>query len=165
MIGPHGEVLVMDWGLAVSLATEPPEPGRVVGTPGYMAPEQARGENDQLSPAADVYGIGVLFMGESGVGKSECVLDLVERGHRLVADDVVMVTRRGNDILIGGSGKDKLAGGPGHDLLIRGATENENDLDALEAALAEWRNVRNWIKPRDRAEHTVLCRRIAGPWR
>jgi HPr kinase/phosphorylase len=50
---------------------------------------------------ADVYGIGVLFVGDSGVGKSECVLDLVERGHRLVADDLVMVTKRGNELLIG----------------------------------------------------------------
>jgi HPr kinase/phosphorylase len=49
---------------------------------------------------ADVYGVGLLFMGESGIGKSECVLDLVERGHRLVADDVVMITRRGNDMLM-----------------------------------------------------------------
>jgi HPr kinase/phosphorylase len=50
---------------------------------------------------ADVYGVGLLFMGRSGIGKSECVLDLVERGHRLVADDVVVLTRRGNDVLIG----------------------------------------------------------------
>jgi HPr kinase/phosphorylase len=50
---------------------------------------------------ADVYGVGLLFMGRSGIGKSECVLDLVERGHRLVADDVVHVTKRGNDVLIG----------------------------------------------------------------
>jgi HPr kinase/phosphorylase len=50
---------------------------------------------------ADVYGVGLLFVGRSGIGKSECVLDLVERGHRLVADDVVQVIRRGNDVLIG----------------------------------------------------------------
>ena len=50
---------------------------------------------------ADVYGVGLLFIGQSGIGKSECVLDLIERGHRLVADDVVQVTRRGSDILIG----------------------------------------------------------------
>jgi HPr kinase/phosphorylase len=50
---------------------------------------------------ADVYGVGLLFIGRSGIGKSECVLDLVERGHRLVADDMVLVSRRGNDILIG----------------------------------------------------------------
>lgn len=50
---------------------------------------------------ASVYGVGLLFIGESGIGKSECVLDLVERGHRLVADDLVIVTRQGNDVLIG----------------------------------------------------------------
>ena len=50
---------------------------------------------------ADVYGVGVFFTGKSGIGKSECVLDLVERGHRLVADDLVFVSRRGNDVLIG----------------------------------------------------------------
>lgn len=50
---------------------------------------------------ADVYGVGLLFTGRSGIGKSECVLDLVERGHRLVADDIVLVARKGNDILIG----------------------------------------------------------------
>ena len=50
---------------------------------------------------ADVFGVGLLVTGKSGIGKSECVLDLVERGHRLVADDIVMVTRRGNDVVIG----------------------------------------------------------------
>lgn len=50
---------------------------------------------------ADVFGVGLLFTGKSGIGKSECVLDLVERGHRVVADDLVICTRRGNDILIG----------------------------------------------------------------
>jgi HPr kinase/phosphorylase len=50
---------------------------------------------------ADVFGVGLLFVGKSGIGKSECVLDLVERGHRLVADDVVVVKRRGADVLIG----------------------------------------------------------------
>jgi HPr kinase/phosphorylase len=50
---------------------------------------------------ADVFGVGLFFTGQSGIGKSECVLDLVERGHRLVADDLVIVSRRGNDVLIG----------------------------------------------------------------
>jgi len=50
---------------------------------------------------ADVYGVGLVFVGRSGIGKSECVLDLVERGHRLVADDVVHITRRAGDVLIG----------------------------------------------------------------
>jgi HPr kinase/phosphorylase len=63
---------------------------------------------------ADVYGVGLLFQGRSGIGKSECVLDLVERGHRLVADDVVQVVRRG-DTLIGRG--HELAG---HHMEIRG---------------------------------------------
>src|SRR3954467_3389051 len=50
---------------------------------------------------ADVFGVGLLMIGASGIGKSECVLDLVERGHRLVADDLVMARRRGTDVLIG----------------------------------------------------------------
>ncbi|HKY61501.1 MAG TPA: HPr(Ser) kinase/phosphatase [Gemmatimonadota bacterium] len=50
---------------------------------------------------ADVYGVGLLFVGRSGIGKSECVLDLVERGHRLVADDQVYVMRRAAGLLLG----------------------------------------------------------------
>jgi len=50
----------------------------------------------------DVYGIGVLLIGKSGVGKSECALELVERGHRFIADDVVIVKRIDESILMGG---------------------------------------------------------------
>ena len=49
----------------------------------------------------DVLGLGVLIVGESGIGKSECALDLIVRGHRLVADDTVEVRRRQEAILIG----------------------------------------------------------------
>ena len=49
----------------------------------------------------DVYGIGILFTGRSGIGKSEVALDCVARGHRLVADDVVTVVRRTGGVLIG----------------------------------------------------------------
>jgi HPr kinase/phosphorylase len=49
----------------------------------------------------DVLGLGVLIAGESGIGKSECALDLIVRGHRLVADDTVEVRRRAETILIG----------------------------------------------------------------
>lgn len=64
--------------------------------------------DDQFAPQTvvhgafvDVYGVGLLFVGRAGIGKSEIALDLVERGHRLVADDVVMVTQKGEGILIG----------------------------------------------------------------
>jgi len=49
----------------------------------------------------DILGLGVLIVGESGIGKSECALDLVVRGHRLVADDAVEVRRRSESIVIG----------------------------------------------------------------
>jgi HPr kinase/phosphorylase len=49
----------------------------------------------------DILGLGVMIVGESGIGKSECALDLVVRGHRLVADDTVEVRRRGENVLIG----------------------------------------------------------------
>ncbi|MTI88272.1 MAG: HPr kinase/phosphorylase [Balneolaceae bacterium] len=47
----------------------------------------------------DVYGIGILVAGKSGIGKSEVALDLVERGHRLVADDVVMLTKKSSVLM------------------------------------------------------------------
>ena len=49
----------------------------------------------------DVYGIGILITGRSGIGKSEVALDLVARGHRLVADDLVTISRQSGGILIG----------------------------------------------------------------
>ena len=51
----------------------------------------------------DVLGIGMLIRGKSGVGKSECALDLIAKGHRLVADDMVVVTKRPPNIIIGSS--------------------------------------------------------------
>jgi HPr kinase/phosphorylase len=50
----------------------------------------------------DVFGVGVLITGGSGIGKSECALDLVERGHRLVSDDLVQIVLQ-NDLLVGSS--------------------------------------------------------------
>ena len=49
----------------------------------------------------DIMGVGVLILGASGIGKSECALELVVRGHRLVADDVVSVKRLGDGRLVG----------------------------------------------------------------
>ena len=64
--------------------------------------------DDQFAPRVsihgsfvDVYGVGILFIGKSGVGKSEVALDLIERGHRLVGDDVIILTKKGEGILIG----------------------------------------------------------------
>ncbi|MFH2049727.1 MAG: HPr(Ser) kinase/phosphatase [bacterium] len=63
----------------------------------------------------DVYGVGLLYTGKAGIGKSEVALDLVERGHRLVADDVVQITRTAPDVVIG-SGSELL----GRHMEIRG---------------------------------------------
>src|SRR5690606_32862715 len=63
----------------------------------------------------DVYGIGLLMIGKAGIGKSEVALDLVERGHRLVADDVVVMTRKEEQVIMG-SGTDLVQ----HFMEIRG---------------------------------------------
>jgi HPr kinase/phosphorylase len=62
---------------------------------------EAPGETTLHGVLLDVYGIGVLLLGKSGTGKSECALDLVTRGHRLVADDVIQVTKESGQIVIG----------------------------------------------------------------
>jgi HPr kinase/phosphorylase len=49
----------------------------------------------------DVFGVGILILGRSGIGKSECALDLILRGHRLVADDMVYIQKRSPSALIG----------------------------------------------------------------
>lgn len=49
----------------------------------------------------DVYGVGVLIMGESGIGKSEAAIELIKRGHRLVSDDVVEIKKVSDDTLVG----------------------------------------------------------------
>lgn len=63
----------------------------------------------------DVNGIGVLLLGKSGVGKSECALELIERGHRLIGDDVIEVKKL-DETLLSGSGSPMLK----HHLEIRG---------------------------------------------
>ncbi len=63
----------------------------------------------------DVLGVGVLILGKSGIGKSECALDLVMRGHRLVADDIVNIKRKPGGPIYG-SGSDII----GHHMEIRG---------------------------------------------
>ncbi len=70
--------------------------------------ELLRWLNVELAPCisihgvlVDIYGVGVLIMGESGVGKSEAALELIKRGHRLVTDDVVEIRKVSDDTLVG----------------------------------------------------------------
>lgn len=77
----------------------------------------------------EVYGLGVLLIGQSGVGKSECALDLITRGHSLVADDRVTVKRYPNGELIGSS-----EGPLRHHMEVRGlGIVNVQDLFGLAA--------------------------------
>lgn len=66
--------------------------------------------DDVLAPRAslhgvmvEVFGVGILLLGASGIGKSECALFLVERGHRLVADDRVELVRKPDGLVVGSS--------------------------------------------------------------
>src|ERR1051325_2270938 len=77
--------------------------------------------SDRLAPSTDMHGvlldvlgIGVLRLGRSGIGKSETALDLVVRGHRLVADDVIRLRRQGSHVVGRGSGI------IGHHMEVRG---------------------------------------------
>ncbi len=86
------------------------------GVPVFKTPKQTSGftaeiirwMNVRLAPCisihgvlVDVYGIGVLIMGESGIGKSEAALELIKRGHRLVTDDVVEIRKVSEETLVG----------------------------------------------------------------
>jgi HPr kinase/phosphorylase len=63
----------------------------------------------------DVYGVGLLYTGKSGIGKSECALDLVERGHRVVADDMIRIVKKSPNLVVG-TGSELL----GHHMEVRG---------------------------------------------
>jgi HPr kinase/phosphorylase len=108
---------------------------------------------DQLSATTsvhgvlmDVLGVGILILGKSGIGKSEAALDLVMRGHRLVADDIVDIRKKGPDTVFG-SGSEIIK----HHMEIRGlGIINVKDLFGISAVrdakkielvveLVEWR--------------------------
>lgn len=87
--------------------TQTPIFGTSKKTSAFQA-ELIRWLNVELAPCisihgvlVDVYGVGVLIMGESGIGKSEAALELVKRGHRLVTDDVVEIRKVSDDTLVG----------------------------------------------------------------
>jgi HPr kinase/phosphorylase len=93
----------------IKLATEKEIPILRTGktTSSFMA-EVIRWLNVELAPRitihgvlVDVYGEGILIMGESGIGKSEAALELIKRGHRLVSDDAVEIKKVSDETLIG----------------------------------------------------------------
>ena len=100
----------------------------------------------------EVYGLGILLLGDSGVGKSETALELIMRGHRLVADDVVSIHRMNGNILMGTGANAIIA----HHMEIRGmgiinvthlfgvrAIRDRKDVQ-LVVVLAEWDSKKNY---------------------
>jgi serine/threonine protein kinase len=93
MVGEFGAVLVMDWGLARGPGepgeTKGPQAGSVAGTPGWMAPEQERGEESEVGAATDVYGLGGIlrFLSEEGG-------EPVPRSLRAIAEKAMSAEKR-----------------------------------------------------------------------
>ena len=87
----------------------------------------------------EVYGMGILIQGKSGVGKSETALELIERGHRLIADDVVEIRNLYGNSLVGRGGNQQLA----HHMEIRGLgiikVRDQKEIQ-LVVNLEEWDN-------------------------
>ena len=109
---------------------------------------------DRLAPSTevhgvliDVIGIGVLVIGKSGIGKSETALDLVVRGHRLVADDIIRIRRIGNQVI------GRCAGVLAHHMEIRGiGIINVKDLFGI-AAVRDAKKIELVVELREWVEH------------
>lgn len=101
-LAPPAELLREADASGIPLLTTPSEPTPFIQQLQAFLDERLAMRLHLHSVLMDVFGLGVLIVGESGIGKSECALDLIDRGHRLVADDVVEVKRIA-DALVGAS--------------------------------------------------------------
>ncbi len=97
---PPTELLKAAEGRGIPVLTTPLESTAFIKLLSAFLEERLATRLHLHSVLLDVFGLGVLILGESGIGKSECALDLIDRGHRLVADDVVEIKRMG-DVLVG----------------------------------------------------------------
>ncbi len=95
------ELLAMATGAGIPVYRTPTPTTRFLSLLGDLLNDHFAWQKPVHGSLVDVYGVGLLIIGKAGIGKSEVALDLVERGHRLVADDVVVATRRGENLLIG----------------------------------------------------------------
>ena len=85
----------------VAILTTPFDTTKAIYLLGEFLDDQFSQQVNVHGSFVDVYGVGILFTGKSGIGKSEIALDLVERGHRIVADDIVVLTKKRESILMG----------------------------------------------------------------
>jgi HPr kinase/phosphorylase len=85
----------------VAILTTPFDTSKTIYTVGEFLDDQFSQQVTVHGSFVDVYGVGMLFVGKSGIGKSEITLDLIERGHRLVADDIVVLSKKRESILMG----------------------------------------------------------------
>jgi len=99
---PPRELLAAAEGAGIPLLTTPLESTRFIKLLSAFLEDRLATRLHLHGVLLDVFGVGALILGDSGIGKSECALDLIDRGHRLVADDVVEVKKMG-DLLVGAS--------------------------------------------------------------
>ncbi|MEW6517009.1 MAG: HPr(Ser) kinase/phosphatase [candidate division FCPU426 bacterium] len=112
---PPEELLLAAQGRPVSIFKSTLPTTKLIAELTIYLEDKLAPETSMHGTLVDVYGVGVLILGKSGIGKSECALDLVERGHRLVADDLVDIKRTAERILMG-SGPELIR----HHMEIRG---------------------------------------------
>ena len=114
---------------SIPILSSPDLSSRVIKQVSYFLEEHLVPLTHVHGVLLEIYGIGVLLIGESGVGKSECALDLITRGHSLVADDRVTIRKYPNGDLIGSS-----QGSQHHHMELRGlGIVNVKDLFGLAA--------------------------------
>ena len=100
-IKPHREVIDIAEALKIPLMRSGLVTAHLIGELTVYMEEKLAPTTTVHGVLMNVYGLGVLLVGDSGIGKSECALELLKRGHMLVADDVVEVKQRLGGVLYG----------------------------------------------------------------
>ncbi|HVS14477.1 MAG TPA: HPr(Ser) kinase/phosphatase [Thermoanaerobaculia bacterium] len=100
-IQPFPELLELCEEMQIPVLSSPALSSVVIKDIGYFLEEHLVPSTQLHGVLLEIYGLGVLLIGRSGVGKSECALDLIARGHSLVGDDRVTIKRYPNGELVG----------------------------------------------------------------
>jgi HPr kinase/phosphorylase len=97
----YPQIVAMADEQGIPLFSSPLHTTRIISEVHEYLEDMLAPENSVYGTLLDVYGVGVLILGESGVGKSECALDLIKEGHRLVGDDVIVARKIKGGLLMG----------------------------------------------------------------